>query len=62
MCKKPTNSNKGVFESEKVKRDYSKIEFLIGNTFVVFCGRVFQQRIGIHMGTNCSSRRPPRYY
>jgi hypothetical protein len=30
------------------------LEFLIDNTFVIFGGRVFQQTVGIHMGTNCA--------
>jgi hypothetical protein len=30
------------------------LEFMIDNIFVMFGGRVFQQRIGIHMGTNCA--------
>jgi hypothetical protein len=29
-------------------------EFLIDNIFVLFGGRVFQQTIGIPMGTNCA--------
>ena len=30
------------------------LEFLIDNIFVMFDGRVFQQTIGIPMGTNCA--------
>ena len=30
------------------------LEFLVGNIFVVFAGKVFQQIIGIPMGTNCA--------
>ena len=30
------------------------LEFLIDNTFVMFGERVFQQTVGIPMGTNCS--------
>ena len=30
------------------------IDFLIDNIFVVFVGQVFQQTIGIPMGTNCA--------
>ena len=30
------------------------LEFLIDNIFVVFAGKVFQQRVGIPMGTNCA--------
>ena len=30
------------------------LEFLVDNIFVVFAGKVFQQIIGISMGTNCA--------
>ena len=30
------------------------LDFLIYNIFVTFGGRVFQQTVGIRMGTNCS--------
>ena len=30
------------------------LEFLIDSIFVIFCGRVFQQTVGIPMGTNCA--------
>jgi hypothetical protein len=30
------------------------LEFLIDNIFVIFGGRVFQQTVGISMGTNCA--------
>ena len=30
------------------------LDFLIDNIFVTFGGRVFQQTIGIAMGTNCA--------
>ena len=30
------------------------LEFLIDNIFVFFDGRVFQQTVGIPMGTNCA--------
>ena len=29
------------------------LEFLVDNIFVVFGGNVFQQKVGIPMGTNC---------
>ena len=29
------------------------LEFLVDNIFVVFAGKVFQQTVGISMGTNC---------
>jgi hypothetical protein len=32
------------------------LEFLIDNIFAMFGGRVFQQTVGIHMGTNCAPR------
>ena len=31
------------------------LEFLVDNIFVVFGGKVFQQIVGIQMGTNCAS-------
>ena len=31
------------------------LEFLIDNIFAMFVGRVFQQTVGISMGTNCVS-------
>ena len=30
------------------------LEFLVDNIFVVFAGKLFQQRVGIPMGTNCA--------
>ena len=30
------------------------LEFLIDNIFAMFGGRVFQQTVGIPMGTNCA--------
>ena len=30
------------------------LEFLVHNIFVVFAGKVFQQTVGIPMGTNCA--------
>ena len=30
------------------------LEFLVDNIFVVFAGKVFQQIVGIQMGTNCA--------
>ena len=32
------------------------LEFLVDNIFVVFAGKVFQQTVGIPMGTNCAPR------
>jgi hypothetical protein len=31
------------------------LEFFIDNIFLIFGGRVFQQTVGIPMGTNCGS-------
>ena len=33
---------------------FNTLEFLIDNIFAMFGGRVFQQTIGIHIGTNCA--------
>jgi hypothetical protein len=33
---------------------FNMLEFLIDNIFAMFGGRVFQQTVGIPMGTNCS--------
>jgi hypothetical protein len=33
---------------------FNMLEFLIDNIFVIFGGRVFQQTVGIPMGTNCA--------
>ena len=33
---------------------YCSFEFLVDNIFVVFAGKVFQQTVGIPMGTNCA--------
>ena len=33
---------------------FNKLEFLIDSIFVMFGGRVFQQTVGIPMGTNCT--------
>ena len=34
--------------------DIKMLEFLVDNIFVVFAGKVFQQTVGIPMGTNCA--------
>jgi len=34
------------------------LAFLIDNIFVMFGGRVFQQTVGISMGTNCAPLSP----
>ena len=47
-------------ENSNSKRKYTEegiikmLEFLVDNIFVVFTGMVFQQIIGIPMGTNCA--------
>ena len=33
---------------------FNMLEILIDNIFAMFCGRVFQQTVGIYMGTNCA--------
>ena len=49
-----------VKEYSDTKNRYSEdditkmIEFLVGNIFVVFVGKIFQQIVGIPMGTNCA--------
>ena len=44
------DSNKKFSETDIIKL----LDFLIDNIFVTFGGRVFQQTVGILMGTNCS--------
>jgi hypothetical protein len=41
-------------EKSKVLMEDSMLEFLIDNIFVSFGGTLFQQVVGISMGTNCS--------
>ena len=49
-----------VKEHSDSKNKYSEddiikmLEFLVDNIFVVFAGKVFQQTVGIPMGTNCA--------
>ena len=43
--------NKIGYNKEKV---CSMLDFLIDNIFVTFGGEIFQQRVGIPMGTNCA--------
>ena len=33
---------------------FTMLEFLIDNIFAMLGGRVFQQTVGMHMGTNCA--------
>ena len=46
-----SDSNKKFFETDTVKM---MDLFLIDNIFVMFGGHVFQNTIGIHLGTNSS--------
>ena len=42
-------------KSKYTEEDIIKmLEFLVDNIFVVFAGKVFQQILGIPMGTNCA--------
>ena len=50
FCKKPLRFTKKISETDII----NMLEFLIDNIFVFFGGRVFQQTVGIPMGTNCS--------
>ena len=45
------SDSKSKYTEEDIVR---MIEFLVDNIFVVFTGKVFQQIIGIPMGTNCA--------
>ena len=38
------------------------LEFLVDNIFVVFAGKVFQQKVGIPMGTNCARFSPTSFF
>ena len=48
--KKHSDSTKMFSETDII----NMLEFLIDNIFVMFGGRVFQQTVGIPMGTNCA--------
>ena len=48
--KNHSDSTKKLTETEIIYM----LELLIDNTFVIFGGRVFQQTVGIPMGTNCA--------
>ena len=42
-------------KNKYAKADITKmLEFLVDNIFVVFAGKVFQQTVGIPMGTKCA--------
>ena len=45
------SDSKSMYTEEDI---VSMLEFLVDNIFVVFAGKVFQQIIGIPMGTNCA--------
>jgi hypothetical protein len=49
LCKKQSDSTKKLSETDII----NMLEFFIDNIFAMFDGRVFQQTVGIHMGTNC---------
>ena len=41
-------------KNKYTEKDIKMLEFLVDNIFVVFAGKVFQQIIGIPMGTVCA--------
>jgi hypothetical protein len=49
--KKHFDSTKEFSETDII----NMLEFFIDNIFLIFGGRVFQQTVGIPMGTNCGS-------
>jgi hypothetical protein len=50
FVKHHSDSTKKLFETDI----FNMLEFLIDNIYVMFGGRVFQQTVGIPMGTNCA--------
>ena len=50
FVKEHSDSNNKYSEDDIIKM----LEFLVDNIFVVFAGKVFQQTVGIPMGTNCA--------
>ena len=50
FVKEHSDSKNKYTEDDKV----NMLEFLVDNIFVVFGGKVFQQIVGIPMGTNCA--------
>ena len=50
FVRETTNSRQKYTESDIIKM----LEFLVDNIFVEFGGKIFQQTIGIPMGTNCA--------
>ena len=49
FVKEHSDSKNKYSEDDNIKM----LEFLVDNIFVVFAGKVFQQTVGIPMGTNC---------
>ena len=54
FCEELSDSKSKYTEEDIIKM----FEFLVDNIFVVFAGKVFQQTIGIPMGTNCAPLLP----
>ena len=50
LVKEHSDSKNKYSEDDIIKM----LEFLVDNIFVVFVGKVFQQTVGIPMGTNCA--------
>ena len=50
FVKEHSDSKNKYYEDDIIKM----LEFLVDNIFVVFAGKVFQQTVGIPMGTNCA--------
>ena len=48
---KENSDSKSKYTEEDI---INMLEFLVDNIFVVFAGKVFQQIMGIPMGTNCA--------
>ena len=42
------------FKNKYSDDDIKMLEFLVDNIFVIFAGNVFQQKVGIPIGTNCA--------
>jgi len=55
FCKKTKKTKKHSDSTKKLSENdiINMLEFLIDNIFVFFGGRVFQQTVGIPIGTNC---------
>ena len=48
---KETSDSKNKYSEDDI---VNMLEYLADNIFVVFAGKVFQQTVGIPMGTNCA--------